>query len=448
MSAPRRFTYQAFVELPTDADLLRHVDRQHHAVLQFPASSQSAKSELIRKLKERLPESYSVFDSGGSSNLTWITIKEVVSRRELEAIENELIVAARIFRHTACSLAHEWADYNGVQASELWESLSHLRPFPGNWSMYHHGGHQCFSNKVTGQVVEVSLWFGGEFGTLDPQFFHRFLRTSPDLRCPPELQDDFHDPARALSFLEERGLLKRINGIFNSVGVFAPDAKQGESCLLTGHKLNNLMPISFQSPRRSTLTFARNMKRQAWLRASFGLLGVLIGVALVFDKQSSELAIWNLTFCLLIPMPIVVLILMLAQKWKILMHFLLLPALLGFIAFQCFNWFYWPSDLRFSFGSPLGASGSFHAVQFYHKNADQWIEGPEVEGLPMRVTLPDLNSDGYKDIRVVEENSHRGDAIEFVYLPNAKDGIHWKTHRMDSRLSATYKPAGISHNNP
>jgi hypothetical protein len=190
------------------------------------------------------------------------------------------------------------------------------------------------------------------------------------------------------------------------------------------------------------------MNRQAWLRAFFAVLAVVVGFALVINKQSSELDLWCLAFFLLLLFPMAFLFLALAEKWRILFHFLLLPALFGFLAFQCFNWLYWPSNIRFSFGTPPGASGSYHTVQFYHKIGDHWIEGPEVEGWPLRVAFPDLDSDGYKDIRVVEENGHKGDAIEFVYVPNAKDGIYWKAHRMDSRLSATYKPAGIFHNYP
>jgi hypothetical protein len=181
----------------------------------------------------------------------------------------------------------------------------------------------------------------------------------------------------------------------------------------------------------------------------FAALGVLVGLALVFDKRSSDMALWFLLgYFVILIVPIAILFLVLAGKWKILFHFLLVPALLGYLAFQCLNWFYWPPNIRFSVGTPPGSSGSYHVVQFDHRIGDQWIEGPTVEGWPMRVTLPDLDSDGYKDIRVVEENSHIDDAIEFVYIPNAKDGIHWKIRRMDSRLSATYKPAGISHNNP
>lgn len=223
MSQPRRFTYQAIADVPSDVDLCRHVDRDHHVVLQFPSSSKQTKLELIRTLKRRLPEFYSVFESGGYSDLTYVTIMQVVSRPELAALENELIEAARTFRHTAHSLAHRWADYNRVPTSELWEHLSHLKPFPGDWEMNHHGGHQCFRNMVTGQVVEVSLWFRGEFGVLDPQFFSTFLRTTPNLRCPPELHDHFHDSARALEYLHERGMLQQIFGIYNAKGLFAPD---------------------------------------------------------------------------------------------------------------------------------------------------------------------------------------------------------------------------------
>jgi len=71
-----------------------------------------------------------------------------------------------------------------------------------------------------------------------------------------------------------------------------------------------------------------------------------------------------------------------------------------------------------------------------------------MEGWPMKVAFPDLDSDGHKDIRVLEEKDLSGRAIEFVYIPCANDGIYWKAHRMDSRLSARYKPAGICHNCP
>lgn len=196
-------------------------------------------------------------------------------------------------------------------------------------------------------------------------------------------------------------------------------------------------------------TFARKMKPRPWLRALFAVMGLSLGVALVIDKQSSETALWFLSLLLVVfVLPIVVLVLAIARKWKTLLHLVLLPALFGFIGFQVFNWIYWPSDIRVGFGSPPGSSGSYHVAQFYHRVGTEWIEGPLVEGWPMRVSFPDLNSDGHKDIRVIEENSHSGDAIEFVFIPDAKDGIFWKPQRVDSRLSAAYEPSHFFHNYP
>lgn len=190
------------------------------------------------------------------------------------------------------------------------------------------------------------------------------------------------------------------------------------------------------------------MKRRPWLRALFAVVGLLLGIALVIDKQSSETALWNLSFFFIFIVPILVLVLTIARKWKTLLHLVLLPALIGYIGFHGFHWIYWPSDIRVGFGSPPGSSGSYHVARFYHRVGTEWIEGPSVEGWPMRVSFPDINSDGHKDIRVIEEHGHSGDAIEFVFIPDAKDGIFWKPQRMDTRLSAAYEPSRFFHNYP
>jgi hypothetical protein len=107
------------------------------------------------------------------------------------------------------------------------------------------------------------------------------------------------------------------------------------------------------------------MNRQTTLRAIFAILGVSVGIALAIDKQSSDMALWSLVFIYLLLVPIALLFLALAEKWRIILYFLLVPPLLGFLAFQCFNWLYLPSNIRWSFGSPTGSSGSYHTVQFF-----------------------------------------------------------------------------------
>lgn len=178
------------------------------------------------------------------------------------------------------------------------------------------------------------------------------------------------------------------------------------------------------------------------------MLGVLVGLALVVDKRSSEPILWLLLVLPAIGFPIVILFLMIAEKWKVILNFALIPLILGYLAYHSFHWIYWPSNIRFGFHSPSRASGTYHVVRFYHQIGDQWIDGPSVEGWPMTVSFPDINSDGYEDIRVMKKHLRNEGAIEFVFLPHAMDGIHWKSYRTNAKLSATYKPAGFFLNQP
>lgn len=127
-------------------------------------------------------------------------------------MERDLLAAASHFRRTATELANRVALFNGVDPAQLWDECSSLewRIPDSEWSLDLHGQHCMFTHQVTGQVVEVSLWFGAEFGVLDPYFFYDYMRTTPDLELPAGLRQPFHDTARAMSFLEERGLLTRV----------------------------------------------------------------------------------------------------------------------------------------------------------------------------------------------------------------------------------------------
>jgi hypothetical protein len=63
----------------------------------------------------------------------------------------------------------------------------------------------------TGQVVDVRLGFGDEFGVLDPYFLAHFLRTTPAHREAADLlADDYHNPSRVLEVLQARGDLREV----------------------------------------------------------------------------------------------------------------------------------------------------------------------------------------------------------------------------------------------
>lgn len=87
---------------------------------------------------------------------------------------------------------------------------------------------------------------------------------------------------------------------------------------------------------------------------------------------------------------------------------------LGYAAFKITMRCLVPPNIDFEYSYP-GNTGSFHMVQFYFKVNGKWLEGPSVEAWPMTLSFPDLNGDGYPDIRVTE--NIEGGVVEFVYLP-------------------------------
>ena len=81
----------------------------------------------------------------------------------------------------------------------------------GEWEFGFHGFECCFTHRRTGQVVDVRLGFGDEFGVLDPFFLARFIRTMAAHReAASLLADDFHDPSRMMDVLLARGHLRVI----------------------------------------------------------------------------------------------------------------------------------------------------------------------------------------------------------------------------------------------
>ena len=164
---------------------------------------------------------------------------------------------------------------------------------------------------------------------------------------------------------------------------------------------------------------------------------------MVLDKANSDMALSSLVVLLACPGAMVLLFLALGEKWKWILDYVTVPVLLGTLSFQCLNWFYWPRHIRFFYSNPPGASGSFHVVEFQHLVKGEWIDGPSVMRYPMRVAFPDINGDGFRDIRVVESSEKQGKAIEFVFVPNAEDKIYWVLNRSDASLSATYEAGGV-----
>lgn len=163
--------------------------------------------QLVATLKESLP-SHSVFTSGEFQ----VTIFPVISAADVARIADDLLDAAAAFRTTARRLCMQLAGALDLSPDSLIQARGTSGQLDPEWAYQFHGVECCFTSARTGQVVDVRLTFGDEFGVLDPWFFHRFLRTTPRYSSlAADLADGFHDTARALEVLERSGRLTRID---------------------------------------------------------------------------------------------------------------------------------------------------------------------------------------------------------------------------------------------
>lgn len=221
MSEPYRITCPSIDQIPAAEEIARLVTRQCHVVLVFPQSAEnpigsSDKVPVLRRLAEQLPEDFSVFDSGGTVESTWITIMQVIG--ESEVLESADLILGTISRYR--SLADELLtklalklDTPLEQVSEDW--LYRLAPelTKGNlddvWMYWFHGTGCRFTNAVTKQIVDVRLEdYGNVHSIPDPYFLAVYARTTPEeSQMSRLLEREFHDTLRALTVLAKHGYL-------------------------------------------------------------------------------------------------------------------------------------------------------------------------------------------------------------------------------------------------
>lgn len=202
-STPLRISCVGLAAVPTASELEMQAVVGRHVVMQFPPACEGDKRLLSEQLRPRLP-GYSVFDSGpGPQGTTCVTVLKVIEERAVLENLPLFLSAIRDFSHTAHDLCRRLAEAHRILSEDLLarrEAIEKGRL--GNWDYNFHGLECCFTNGGTGQVVDVRISFGGEFGVLDPFFLSRFIRTTPvHHKAARLLDDDFHDACRVLEIL-------------------------------------------------------------------------------------------------------------------------------------------------------------------------------------------------------------------------------------------------------
>jgi hypothetical protein len=205
-------------EVPSAATLDALSNDKHHVVLCLPVTlGSSEKSALVQRLTEALPE-HSVFDAGAGAEATHVTVLRPIASEIVLAHADDVIAAAFAFRVLASNLARRLAAHLNV-SPELLANCFGEGSLDDVWDYVFHGRECRFENR-RGQILDVRLSFGTEFGVLDPWFFSEFLCTTARWHALSVVfRDKFHDTRRSFDILARIGRLQSVQGNVFDIGL-------------------------------------------------------------------------------------------------------------------------------------------------------------------------------------------------------------------------------------
>ncbi|WP_290306543.1 DUF6896 domain-containing protein [Mucilaginibacter flavus] len=188
-----------------------------------------------------------------------INIAKLITDKEID--DNQLFFeqCAKDYRALAEVLISKLAIKLNIEINSAFPMMS-FNPFKSNrkqigtiegWRYFLHGYHCGFEHKKSGQIVEVPLVFGLEFGDLDPYFFTRFIKsTKAYFPLPVAIYEDYADGRRINERMLAIGKFEHINSnIENHTGIAVKDRKR------VPIEIYNPEPVTTQKPKFSLLRF-------------------------------------------------------------------------------------------------------------------------------------------------------------------------------------------------
>lgn len=200
-----------------EVDEIRKLLKSNNDKLTLVFESGKTDDKYRKSLQNELPK-YHVF------NVRWmpeIWIYPSIETNEILAKKEEIYQAAISFRKDGIRimkiLGKEY-QINPFEGRELFDLKRKSRDnkqrgkVNEEWNFWFHGAECQFENQITGQIVELVITNGSEFGALDSYFFLKYLKTTPEFK---ELANFFSDDSKAvtktLNLLEDLGKLQRID---------------------------------------------------------------------------------------------------------------------------------------------------------------------------------------------------------------------------------------------
>lgn len=167
-----------------------------------------------------------------------INISKLITDKEIDDNQDFFEQCAKDYRLLGEELLFKLVDKLGLKLNKDFpmETFNQLKRDKrsigkvGGWRYFVHGFHCGFENNKTGQLIEVPLVFGFEFGDLDPYFFSKFIKSTPNYRpLPVDIFEDYADGVRISERMISLGKFERISSnVGNHYGIVVTERQKVE----------------------------------------------------------------------------------------------------------------------------------------------------------------------------------------------------------------------------
>jgi hypothetical protein len=226
-------TINSIDQIPT-LDTIREIPRERTLKLVFEKGVQNKREIVGQNLRCDLPG----FQVSIHTTEPEINIAKLITDKEIEDNQDFFEQCAKDYRQLGEELLFKLVHkldlkLNKCFPMQTFNELKRDKRSNGKvegWNYYLHGFHCGFENSKTGQLIEVPLVFGLEFGDLDPYFFSIFIKSTKKYRpLPVDIFEDYEDGVRINERMIKLGKFERISSnIGNHYGIVVADRKKIE----------------------------------------------------------------------------------------------------------------------------------------------------------------------------------------------------------------------------
>lgn len=226
-------TINSVGQIPT-LDTICSIPRERAIKLVFEKEVQNQREVIGQNLKNELVG----FQIGIHTIEPEINIAKLITDKEIEDNKDFFEQCAKDYRQLGEELLFKLVDKLNLKLNkdfpmETFNELKRDKRQIGkleNWRYFIHGFHCGFENNKTGQIIEVPLVFGQEFGDLDPYFFSKFIKSTPKYKpLPVEIFEEYADGVRINERMLSHGKFKRINSnVGNHYGIVVAERQKVE----------------------------------------------------------------------------------------------------------------------------------------------------------------------------------------------------------------------------